>query len=70
MANQDMALAALARLDEIAPREGAKGMGDICTQYKQIKPILKAALPYIKMISPRVAAVIETLMGLLDGLCA
>ncbi len=46
---------------------------DPCAEYKKIKPILKKALPFIRLIpkfGKQVADAIELVMGLADNFCS
>ena len=45
---------------------------DPCAEYNKIKPILKKALPFIRLIpkfGKQVADAIELIMGIADGFC-
>ena len=58
-------------LDDIASAnpEGLAAAEAPCDIYKRIRPILTSAMPILKVIAPKVAAALTTLMALLDSLC-
>jgi hypothetical protein len=55
-----------------ATKTNALGVGDICTVYKVVKPILSGVLPFLKLIpkiGETIAEALTALMAALDKFC-
>lgn len=61
---------ALAAIEAVPERKiAALGVDDICSTYCQIRPYVLTVVKWLKVILPKVAAVIERLVALLDRFC-
>lgn len=74
MATEQESLAALDKLHQqlTAPKAPATSIPDLCAQYRQLKPLLQAALFAIGLIpniGPKVVAAIKFLMSIADTAC-